>query len=274
MPGRRILKDGLRAPCVRMRLDDLVEGPLHVEHHGVERTAVGFVNTGDRSRCVVELTQSPSTVRGVSLDQSSSHRPCVPVQPREVLATPLLSSFRHRRAAADDDLHPWVVDGASMSSTGVDSRGGERRRSSHHATPCSRNILAIAYRGPEIDPAVHLWQFVDRSFSGVKSVAFSLLQLDAFGMFGGFGHQHFGHRVDVELAGSSAASTPAPNFVDVESPVECLAQTLWGRRGRAPYSRSPRRPAGCCRSSSMPSRVPGRAFLPAASPGGLLCGEN
>jgi hypothetical protein len=42
----------------RVRLDDLVEGALHVEHHGVEAAAVGGVQAGYRAGGVVQLGQA------------------------------------------------------------------------------------------------------------------------------------------------------------------------------------------------------------------------
>src|ERR1044072_3467997 len=41
-----------------MSQDDLVEGPFHVEHHRVERTAARLVDAGDLAWCVVQFGQS------------------------------------------------------------------------------------------------------------------------------------------------------------------------------------------------------------------------
>ena len=92
----RVLEDLLRLLRAGLRLDHLVEGALHVEHHRVERPArVGVDGRTPGAGCC-RAARSPSTGRGGGPGRSSARRPCGPARPPAARARPTSSSCRRR----------------------------------------------------------------------------------------------------------------------------------------------------------------------------------
>ena len=148
----------------RVRLDDLVEGALHVEHHRVEAAAAGGVGPRHRARGVVELDQAHRLRQPPGrVDREDDDPP-----PRSAARS---AERGGRRGLAD------AAGAAADDDPGRRGRRGARRRRARRApaAPASRpgrvaaschplldELLGEVVQGAEVDAAGQRRQLVDR----------------------------------------------------------------------------------------------------------------
>jgi hypothetical protein len=125
-----------------VRLDDLVEGPLHVEHHRVEAAALAVVDALDRPRHVVQLGEAHrlrQPPRGVDREDDDAAPPLGRPEPERGGRRRLADA---PGAAAHDDAGRRVVEQGVDVQDGRALPGGLPGAGGAHAIPWSRRRSA------------------------------------------------------------------------------------------------------------------------------------